>query len=75
MEASNNLYGNTMERPGVSKLVAVKFATGENGPDAQLIAVDDIELPDKPSIEPDELPEVIRDRISPASPVRRDTEA
>jgi len=75
MEASNNLYGITMERPGVSKLVAVKFATGEDGTEAQLVAVDAVELPSETAVEPDELPEVIRDRISPASPVRRDTEA
>ncbi len=53
MEAADNLYGVTMEEPGVSKLVAVRFnESGETLPARSETAEDD-----------DEVPAAVRDRM------------
>jgi len=83
MEASDNLYGITMERPGVSKLVAVKFARQTDGTD-ELVTVEADAIPEtveEPEPEPmaleeiDELPEAIRERITPTVTVNPDGDA
>jgi len=74
MEASDNLYGITMERPGVSKLVAVKFARQDNGREELVTAEVADEQPTETAGE-NELPESIRERINPGVTIKPDGDA
>jgi chromosome segregation protein len=56
MEAADNLYGVTMEHPGVSKLVGVRFRHGDNG--------DSAAVPVEITSAEDELPGAILERMS-----------
>jgi len=75
MEASNNLYGITMERPGVSKLVAVRFATGDNGAEAELVAVDAADQQAGQPATLEDLPDAIQERINPGVSIKPDHKA
>jgi chromosome segregation protein len=74
MEAADNLYGITMERPGVSKLVAVRFAASADGSAEDLVEIehDEIEGGAVPGLE--DLPEAIQERINPSVSVKPDQE-
>ena len=71
MEASDNLYGITMERPGVSKLVAVKFARLDDGRE-ELVTADVTDEHPTETVGADELPESIRERINPGVTIKPD---
>jgi chromosome segregation protein len=74
MEASDNLYGITMERPGVSKLVAVKFARLDDGRE-ELITADATAEQTTETVAVDELPESVRERINPGVTIKPDGDA
>ena len=74
MEASDNLYGITMERPGVSKLVAVKFARFDDGRE-ELVTAGATDGQPSETFNADELPESIRERINPGVTIKPDGEA
>jgi chromosome segregation protein len=74
MEASDNLYGITMERPGVSKLVAVKFARYDDGRE-ELVTADVADEQAAETSVANELPESIRERINPGVTIKPDGDA
>ncbi|HUV31138.1 MAG TPA: chromosome segregation protein SMC [Acidobacteriota bacterium] len=66
MAASNNLYGVTMEEPGISKLVAVRFSSDDGDEDA-VVSVETAN-----DAYPEQLPESIQERIGPEISLTRD---
>jgi len=85
METANNLYGITMELPGISKLVAVKFLEDEaNDDEVRFVEID--QIPEETTdidetievLEPvesetapnTELPEAVQERMNPNVTVR-----
>ncbi len=62
MEAASNIYGVTMQQPGISQLVAVKFV--EDEPDKVTVAVEN----DNFDEQEEPLPEAIRKRIDSPLP-------
>ena len=77
MEAADNLYGVTMGQPGISQLVAVRFAEDTEGnvvTDTKA-ADDQDEADDEPvpvTVDREDLPEAIRERLAPPIPTSRD---
>jgi len=69
MEASDNLYGITMDHPGISQVVAVKFAGQESGSDVTGVQLDYSDTgshesePASVSADGDELPMAIAERM------------
>ena len=63
MEAADNLYGVTMEQPGVSMLVAVRFRANDDE-DEEGRALIDTKAAEEAPTPVDELPDSIRDRIT-----------
>jgi chromosome segregation protein len=83
MEAADNLYGVTMQEPGISQLVAVKFTEeDEYTIDDHAPETEDHPVPPPPQEEPepepeparDQLPGQIQDRINPAVNISPDDE-
>ncbi|MBU8932830.1 MAG: chromosome segregation protein SMC [candidate division Zixibacteria bacterium] len=77
MEVANNLYGVTMEQPGVSQLVAVRFSEEEGGSEENVEIVHSLENGNGKTITidqirdyHDDLPPAIRERLeAPVSSV------
>ncbi len=62
MEVASNLYGVTMEQPGISQIVAVRF--NEDKENEEIVTVvKDFDAEDEPVNINDEIPNAIRERI------------
>ena len=76
MEAANNLYGVTMEQPGISQLVAVRFTEEDESDEIVKIvhdedtdAIANNTVATEPTMETlDDLPQAVRERIEESIP-------
>jgi len=78
MEAADNLYGITMEQPGISALVAVRFTDDGDGTGptrVKTVADEPHDISNGIETRADDLPEEIRKRIDPELSVTRNDDA
>jgi chromosome segregation protein len=74
MQTSDNLYGVTMERAGVSKLVAVRFASSGDDSDAELVMIESGDREPVDRFVTDEVPSIVQERMQSGVTADRDDE-
>ncbi len=70
MEAAENLYGVTMDQPGISKLVGVKFSDADSGGES-----DGVSLETTMDTKEVEIPQSVKDRLSPEIATESDSDS